>query len=133
MLIKIITNFFFSIILIFSFISCAGIQFKSKAEAEFDEGLSLFNRGRYEEAIPHFELATEYDPEYGNAYLYLARSYLNLGNWKQALPPLRTAFRIAPDETRKEVADILMDFLLHHATTLDPEEQIQIRDLLRGE
>ena len=100
------------ILAIFAFSSCAGIGILSGARSEFDRGLSLFNRGQYEEAIPHFQEATEIDPDYADAYLYLGRSYINLGRWSQAIPPLRTAYRLSPDETREEVGSILIDALL---------------------
>ena len=117
--------FFF---LISSFLSCAGIQDKTGAQDEFDTGLSLFNRGQFEEAITHFKKAAELEPEYGRAYLYVGRSYLNLGRWRDAVPPLRTAFRLEPEETKKEIADIIFDFLLQNSATIDRETQFEILD-----
>ncbi len=96
---------------IFIFISCAGVGLLSGAQSEFDKGLALFNAGKYEEAIPRFRQATELDTNFGRAYLYLGRSYLNLDRWSEALPPLRTAFRLSPGETKKEVVNLLMDAL----------------------
>jgi tetratricopeptide (TPR) repeat protein len=61
------------LLLIASLVSCAGIQAR-EAQSEFDAGLSLFNRGHYDDAIPHFEKATELDPDFAKAYLYLSRS-----------------------------------------------------------
>ena len=83
----------------------------SDAQYQFDEGVALFNRGRYQEAIPRFRRATELDPNFGRAYLYLGRSYVSLNRWREALSPLRTAYRLSPDETKEEVFDILMDAL----------------------
>jgi tetratricopeptide (TPR) repeat protein len=110
--------------------SCAGIQ-TMQAQSEFDEGLTLFNRGRYDEAIPHFEKATEIDPDYGKAYLYLARSYMNIGKWKEAVPPLRTAYRLSPDETKKEVTDMIIDIILRKGSLIDQDSKSDILDLLR--
>jgi tetratricopeptide (TPR) repeat protein len=84
---------------------------RSDAEQEFDKGLSLFNKARYAEAATHFDKATSLDPNYGVAYLYLGRSYVSLRQWGKALPALRTALRLAPDETRKEALTILTDAL----------------------
>ena len=95
--------------------SCAGIVFRTEAETQFEEGLALFNQGRYAEAIPYFEKAASVDPNYGKAYLYLGRSYVNLRKWAQAIPPLRTAYRLIPDETRSEIFNILLDAILNAA------------------
>ena len=91
--------------------SCAGMAFLSGAESEFEQGLALFNRGRYQEAIHHFERAVDKEPDFVQAHLYLGRSYLSLTRWRQAVPPLRTAYRLAPEATKKEVLDFLIDAL----------------------
>ncbi|HEX3035244.1 MAG TPA: tetratricopeptide repeat protein [Thermodesulfobacteriota bacterium] len=100
------------IVAVFLFSSCTGIGILPGARSEFDRGLSFFNRGQYEEAIPYFREATEIDPDYADAYLYLGRSYINLGRWSEAIPPLRTAYRLSPGKTREEVGSILIDALL---------------------
>jgi tetratricopeptide (TPR) repeat protein len=92
--------------------SCAMIPgFVSNAQYEFEEGLALFNHGRYQEAIPRFQKATDLDPNFGRAYLYLGRSYISLKSWRQALTPLRTAYRLSPEETKREALDLLVDAL----------------------
>ena len=55
--------------------ACAGVPFFSSAVQEFEKGLTFFNQGQFEQAAPHFIKATELDPEYGKAYLYLFISY----------------------------------------------------------
>ncbi len=97
--------------------SCAGLRIFSQAQSEFDQGLASFNHGRYEEAIPRFQKATEIDPNFAQAYLYLGRTYLSLRKWREAIPPLRTALRLSPDETEKEVSNLLIDALLGAALT----------------
>lgn len=87
----------------------------SGAAGEYETGMGYFNQGKFQEAADHFSKAVELDPEYGEAYLYLGRSYINLGRWKAALSPLRTAYRLAPTETRKEIGSILFDALLSAA------------------
>lgn len=124
-------SIFLCVIFINFLISCAGLGVKKTAQSEFDSGLSLFNRGQYEEAIPHFERATELVPEFGRAYLYMGRAYLNLGKWQEALQHLRTAFRLAPEESNKEIAEIIMDVFFKNASKLDKDTQSQILDLLK--
>jgi Flp pilus assembly protein TadD len=96
--------------------SCATLGIFSGAQYEFDQGLALFNRTRYEEAIPRFQRATEIDPNFVQAYLYLGRSYVNVRRWRQALPALRTAYRLSPEGTKQEVFNVLIDALFAVAT-----------------
>jgi len=97
--------------LLFVLTSCAG-WIGTDARDQFEQGLSYFNQGKYAEAIPYFTKATELEPEFAQAYLYLGRSHLNLNQWVEAVPPLRTAYRLAPLETKKEAVNILLDALL---------------------
>lgn len=92
--------------------SCAGARVFLSAQSEFDRGLTLFNSGRYEDAASHFKRATEIDPKFARAYLYLGRSYINLKRWPDAVPPLRAAFILSPEESKKEIVGILVDALL---------------------
>ena len=100
-----------SFLIITLFTSCAGLRTGGSALIEFEKGLSLFNRGRYENASAHFIRATELDPEYTKAYIYLGRSYIGLKQWYSALHPLRTAYRISPDQAKTEVSNLLIDTL----------------------
>ena len=40
----------------------------------FDQGMALFNQGRFAAAIPYLEEATRDDPNSARAYLYLGRA-----------------------------------------------------------
>jgi tetratricopeptide (TPR) repeat protein len=93
-------------------VSCATIT-SYQARSEYDTGLSLFNRGLFSEAIPHFEKATEVDPDFAMAYLYLGRSHVSAGNYAQAINPLRTAYRLSPDNVKNQILDILLDALFN--------------------
>ncbi|MFO7965093.1 MAG: tetratricopeptide repeat protein [Desulfobacterales bacterium] len=92
--------------------ACAGLPVFTGADQAFDRGVTLFNRGRYEEAIVRFERVVDLEPDHGEAYLYLGRSYLNLGRWQEAVAPLRSAFRLAPERSRKDVLNLLIDGLI---------------------
>ena len=91
--------------------SCAGLLTEGSALAQFQKGLRLFNRGKYDKAASHFIRATELDPDYTKAYIYLGRSYIGLKQWYSALHPLRTAYRISPDQAKTEVSNLLIDTL----------------------
>lgn len=97
--------------------SCAGLLLNRDARIEFEQGQTLFDQGRYEEAVPRFQKATENNPKYTEAFIYLGRSYLNLGKWTAAIAPLRTAYRLSPEDTKKEVVNFLLDALVGGALT----------------
>ena len=101
-----------TLVVLSGLVSCAGLGLPGSSQSAFEAGLGLFNQGKYEEAIPQFVKATEIDPEFGRAYLYLGRSNLNLRRWAAALTPLRSAYRLSPEETKKEAVQILIDALI---------------------
>lgn len=80
-----------------------------RAEDNFARGLALFNQGRFTAAIPHLEAATRDDPEFAQAYFYLGRAYVSESRWREAVQPLRTAFRLAPEAAKQEIMDLLID------------------------
>lgn len=99
-----------AVVIMFS--SCTLVKdLATTAQGEFDQGVVLFNGGKYQEALTKFIHATELDANFGRAYLYLGRTYINLKNWRQALDPLRTAYRLIPGDTKGEVLSILVDSL----------------------
>lgn len=126
---KLIAALLFCILLI-SLVSCAGLGSKTPAESEFELGLSLFNRGKYEESVPHFEQATVLQPDFGQAYLYIGWSYVNLGRLREAVQPLKTAFRLSPRDVQREIASIILDVLIHNAASLDAETESRFKGIL---
>ncbi|HVN96377.1 MAG TPA: tetratricopeptide repeat protein [Syntrophorhabdaceae bacterium] len=101
----------FAMVVVLALASCAGL-ITSQARGEFDTGRALFSQGMFEQAIPYFERAISMDPDFYEANLYLGRSYLNLRNYGKALGPLRTAYRLSPEDFKKQSVDILVDALL---------------------
>ena len=79
------------------------------ARNDFERGVTLFNQGRFEAAIPHFQEATREDPNFAPAYFYLGRSYISLSRWRSAIQPLRAAIRLAPSEAKGEIMTVLTD------------------------
>jgi tetratricopeptide (TPR) repeat protein len=76
---------------------------------DFERGVTLFNQGQFEAAIPYFETATRDNPDFAPAYFYLGRSYVSLSRWRSAIHPLRAAFRLAPNEAKGEIMSVLTD------------------------
>ena len=102
------TFFMLLVVLILGWTSACATRF-SPASRSFDQGLTLFNQGRFDEAIPYFEDATREDPEFSQAYLYLGRAYISQSRWRAAIQPLRAAFRLAPRESQQEIMNLLLD------------------------
>lgn len=100
------------LVLLLGALGCAPLNGYPPEQADFDRGLALFNHGDFKRAIPYFLRATEESPDSAEAYLYLGRSYLSMRRWRAALQPLRTAYRLAPDETKDQVFEIMMDAFL---------------------
>jgi Flp pilus assembly protein TadD len=100
------------LVFVLIFTACAGVLTKPEAKKQFEQGLTFFNHGKYKEAIPYFERATEVDPEFSKAHLYLGRSYLNLSMWQKAIPPLRTAYTLSPEQLKKEIVNLMLDAFL---------------------
>ena len=89
--------------------SCATVGRFRPGYDSFDQGLALFNQGRFAAAIPYFEDATHENPEFSQAYFYLGRAYISQSKWRAAIQPLRTAFRLSPREAQQEIMDLILD------------------------
>jgi tetratricopeptide (TPR) repeat protein len=100
---------FLALVLVFSASSCATLRGFDPAYDHFDQGLALFNQGRFADAVPYFEDATHENPEFAQAYLYLGRAYISQSKWRAAIQPLRTAFRLSPGGAQQEIMDLIID------------------------
>jgi tetratricopeptide (TPR) repeat protein len=99
-----------ALVLVLALVSgCAAMRHLSPGYDSYQQGLVLFNQGRFDEAVPYLEDATRQDPEFAQAYLYLGRAYVSQSRWREAIPPLRTAFRLAPRESQQEIMNLLID------------------------
>ena len=89
--------------------SCTLLGRFDPAYDSFDRGLTLFNQGHFAESVPYFERATRENPEFGEAYFYLGRAYVSQSKWRAAIAPLRTAFRLAPQDAQQEIVNLILD------------------------
>jgi tetratricopeptide (TPR) repeat protein len=110
--------------------ACAGTQTQGTAESEFNRGMSLFNRGKFAKAVPAFEKATELQADHADAYLYLGRSLISIGKWQEALPPLRAAYRLAPEKAQEEAGELILDLIIRHAGDIDLRTKRQFEQLI---
>lgn len=89
--------------------SCSSLgRFASRRDV-FETGLTLFQQGRFADAIPYLEDATHDNPRDAQAFLYLGRAYISQSKWRQAIAPLRTAFRLSPRESQEEIVNLIID------------------------
>jgi len=66
------------------------------AEAIYNQGVVLFNAGKYAEAKTQFDNATKADPNNANAFYQLGMTNLNLGQIPEAVSALETFLKLAP-------------------------------------
>lgn len=111
--------------------ACTNMHPLRPGYGSFEHGLALFDQGHFDDAIPYFRTATAEDPEFGEAYLYLGRAYLNTRRWRDAIQPLRAAYRLAPAETKDEVFNFLLDALFAASSGSLPYDRSRAPDRLR--
>lgn len=72
----------------------------SPAEAAFQEAVTAFNAGNYEEAARAFEEVVRLSPEAPEGHSNLGLSYMQLGRMEDAIRELEKAGELAPDSFR---------------------------------
>ncbi len=70
------------------------------AEAIYNQGVVLFNAGKYADAKVQFENATKADPNNANAFYQLGMTNLNLGQIPEAVASLETFLKLAPNDPK---------------------------------
>ena len=69
------------------------------AESIYNQGVVLFNAGKYAEAKVQFDAATKADPNNANAFYQLGMTSLNLGQIPDAVAALQTFVKLAPERS----------------------------------
>jgi len=80
--------------------STAGAGGAGGAEATYNQGVVLFNAGKYADASAQFEAATKADPNNANAFYQLGMTNLNLGKIPEAVGALETFIKLAPNDPK---------------------------------
>jgi tetratricopeptide (TPR) repeat protein len=70
------------------------------AEASYNQGVILFNSGKFAEAKTQFEAATKADPNMAMAQYQLGMTALNLGQIPEAISALEAYLKVDPDGPR---------------------------------
>jgi tetratricopeptide (TPR) repeat protein len=95
----------------FFLVSCAGMEVGRGPQAQFEAGMGLFSQGKYAEAAERFEKAAALDQDFATPYVYLGKCYLYMGEYRRAVVPLRTAYRLSPEDVKRQALDLLLDAL----------------------
>src|SRR5215813_1371882 len=90
-------------------ISCTTMRRLGPGGDDFAQGRALFNQGKFAASVPYFERATRQDPDFAEAYFYLGRAHVSQSHWREAIQPLRTAFRLSPRGAQQEIMSLLID------------------------
>ena len=80
--------------------STAGAGGGGNAESIYNQGVVLFNAGKYADAKVQFESATKADPNNANAFYQLGMTSLNLGQIPDAVAALETFMKLAPTDPK---------------------------------
>jgi tetratricopeptide (TPR) repeat protein len=80
--------------------STAGAGGGGNAESIYNQGVVLFNAGKYADAKTQFEAATKADPTNANAFYQLGMTSLNLGQIPDAVAALETFMKLAPNDPK---------------------------------
>jgi tetratricopeptide (TPR) repeat protein len=70
------------------------------AESIYNQGVVLFNAGKYADAKVQFDAATKADPNNANAFYQLGMTSLNLGQIPDAVAALQTFVKLAPTDPK---------------------------------
>jgi tetratricopeptide (TPR) repeat protein len=75
----------------------AGAGGGGNAEASYNQGVILFNAGKFAEARTQFEAATKADPNHSLAFYQLGMTSLNLGQIPEAVAALESYLKVDPN------------------------------------
>jgi eukaryotic-like serine/threonine-protein kinase len=74
-------------------------------------GVSKLGQGDPSDAIPLFQKAIEFDPDFAMAYMQLGRSYNNLAQFGLSQEPIRKAYELRNRASERERFDIVSGYL----------------------
>lgn len=74
------------------------------AVVPFNVAEIYFNQGNAAKAVEYYTIATEYKPEWADAYLKMAYAYLNTGDMEGAKASFQKVVELAPDTPQAQMA-----------------------------
>ena len=75
---------------------CAGLTLQDQIAGLMKEGEQLYSEKKYDEALDKFGQVILKDPQYWQAYLWAARTFIAKGNWTDAIANGKKAFELSP-------------------------------------
>src|SRR5690349_17755684 len=75
---------------------CTGMSLQDRIDALMKEGQQLYSSGRHDDAVLKFAEVVAADPKYWLAYVWIARSLIARGNWREAVANAKKALELAP-------------------------------------
>jgi len=92
--------------------------------ADWDSGRGLFNQGRYDEAVGHFQETVKSNPNWAPGHVMLGRCQLAMKQYDEALESFGTAIVLDPDDPTNVV--------LMSRTLMTEDRFEEARELLDG-
>ena len=113
----------FSLIFVLLLSACGEPTWQEK----YDLGIRYFSEGNYEEAVIAFTAAIEIEPKNAEAYIGLADTYINMGDWEKAQESLINGLEEAEDEEslRDKLSDMQCEIGEKHLEQGEYEEAIK--------
>lgn len=107
-----------------------------KSEREVDKAIAQYNNGEYNEAIRSFRAIVSMWPDDISSHFHLAKSYLKLNKYREAMIELERVLQINPDyENAKELYELAKRRKILNSFSVDVKDQDVIevlRSLLHG-
>src|SRR5215471_2754506 len=86
-------------------------------------GVSKLGQGDPSDAIPMFQKAIEFDPDFHMAYMQLGRSHNNLAQYGLSREPIRKAYELRNRASERERFDIVSGY--HQFVSLDLQQTME--------
>lgn len=78
------------------FAGCAGISLQDQIDALMKDGQQLYSATKYDDAVLKFAEVISKDPKYWLAYVWIARSFIAMGKWTDAIGNAKKAYELGP-------------------------------------
>lgn len=85
-------------LLLFLLITSASGDSLQNIDELMQHGIALAEQGRYEQAAAAFDIVTQHDPDYVDAWRKKAYSFLSAGHYRDAILAYDTALSLNPDD-----------------------------------
>jgi len=92
---------------------CQTLPEGGAAQEYYNRGRYAYDAGNYNKAVNEFQEAVRLNPNFGDAYFYLGKSYEGLGNDRLALDAYLNAVRVQPSHGGAHARAGILYFKMH--------------------